>query len=339
MTFPIASKTRLQIRQEIGYNLSVIMVSSATAGSDTNSLLDTYGMAKGGDDEYNGRQVQINVPSGSIVAGEKSFISDFDSSTKDATMTPGFSTNIVTGDTYEMWNKLTIEQVNNHINQAIIGATDECVQDKETHTTIKQSNKYEYDCLDSFVALHTVEYVDRIGIDHLLDNAEDAWTAGTNVTSTADSSFKKVGTYSSKNVVVSAGATEILCYEPISSVDISDSDKVEFWMYSSIALTAGQLQIKLDDTAAIASALESIDIPAMDASTWYRHSLSLANPQSDTAIISIGIYQVANVADFTFYIDDVHAVFDKSKLYKELNPDFWGIIQASTPLLKLSPVL
>lgn len=345
MTFPKASKTRLQVRQAIGYNLGSIIVSEVTStGADSSSLLDTYGLAKGGNDEYNGSQIQINVPAGSIVAGEKSFVSDFDATNKDATVSPSFTAAPTDGDTYEMWltkGGVRIEQVNDAINQAIIAATDDCLTDKVDETSlVKQDEIYEYEIPSGFVALHTVEYEYDLGIEHLLDDCEEAWTAGTSVTVTADSSFEKVGTYCNKLEVASgASANAILAYEDISSVDISDCDKVEFWMYSSIALTAGQLDFQLDSTAALGGTpLESIDIPAMTAATWYRHSLSLANPHSDTAIISIGIKQISDVGACTIYIDDVHAVKDRSRIYHVLNPEHWKITQGSTNYLQLDEV-
>lgn len=338
MTLPIASETRVTMRERIGYNLGALIVSEVSCTIDSASLWDIYGLAKGGNDEYNGRQVVIFDASCSTMDGEKSFVSDFDATEKDATMSPAFSAALTDGDKYEMWSPpYTYEQVNNHINQAIIAATDDILRDKVDSTTLlKLPNIYEYTVPTGFVALHTVEYEYGMGVSHLLDACEVAWTSGTGTTTTADATFEKVGTYCSKNVVASVSTNTILCYEDISSIDISACDKVEFWMYSSIALTAGQLQIHLDDTAAIASGVEKIDIPAMTAATWYRHSLSLANPHLDIAIISIGIFQVANVDDFTFYVDDVDAVLENSRIYRILDPDKWKVVQASTNLLQLT---
>lgn len=342
MTFPKASVTRLKVRHAIGYNLGCIIVSEVTDTVDNASLRDGHALATFGDDDIIGAQVQINVPAGSIVAGEQSYVSDFADTNEDATMSPVFTDTVTAEDTYEMWlprGRVTIQQVNNHINQAIIAATDDCVTDKVDETTlIKEDDTYEYTVPSGFIALHTIEYEYGLGVDHLLSDCEDAWTSGTGTTATADSSFEKRGTSCGKFVVASVGTTTILGYEDITSVDLSDCDRVEFWMYSSIALTAGQLQIHIGSTAAISSAEETIDIPAMTATTWYRHSLALANPHSDTAIISVGIYQVANVADFTFYIDDVHAVKDRSRIYHTLSPDLWEITQGSTNYLKLSEV-
>ena len=331
----IQSRTRVQIRESIGYNLADMTLVESTSTIDTASLIASYGLAKGGDDEYNGRQVYLVTKVGSIALAEKSFISDFAASTFDATCTPVFTASITDGDIFEMWRVFLVEEINDAINQAIMDVTDDCIQIKEINNVWTESGKYEYDALSSFVGLNKVEYVRSTGIDHTIDKAEVAWTSGTGTTTTADTGFKKEGNASSKNVVVSVGTNTILCYEDISSIDISDADKVEFWMYSSIALTAGQLQIKLSASAAIAADTEAIDIPAMDAATWYRHSLSLANPQDDTAIISVGIYQVANVADFTFYVDDVRAVNNATKEWLTINPDMWRIAKNSTNYLHL----
>jgi len=341
MSFPIAAKNRLEIRHAIGYNLGALIVGAVTDTKDTTSLWDTIRLARYGDDDLNGAQVQINTPAGSIVSGEQSYVSDFADANEDCTMSPAFTQNLTALDTYEMWlptHPYDIAQVNNHINQAIVAASDDIVINKTDSTTlIKKDKEYEYTVPTGFVGIHTVEYVDKVGVDILLDDCEEAWTAGSaNVTVTADSSIERVGTYCAKMVEdgnSAAGAN--IGYIAISSTDLSDCDRIEFWMYSSIALTAGQLDFALDDTAALASVTESLDVPAMSAATWYRHSIALANPQSDTAIISIGLVQTSDVGAATYYIDDVRAVKDKSKVYKVLNPENWGIVQASTKLLQL----
>jgi len=342
MSVPIQSRTRLQIRQAIGRPTGLVIVGACSSTGDNVSLLDTYGLALGGTNEYRGRQVYITEShgSGAAAAGDKTFVSSFASGTSDATLAPALTgTGTVDTKGYEMWKQpWLVEDIHDLIDQAVMEVTRQSLQVKETHTTYTDSEKYEYDSLSSFVSLHKVEYVNSKGIYHLLDNCDTAWTAGSaNVTVTADSSFEKIGSACVKAVEDgSSGTNAILCYKAISSVDISDCDKVEFWMYSSIALTAGQLQIHLDDTAAIASGVEKINIPAMTAATWYKHSLSLANPHSDTAIISIGIFQVADVGAFTFYVDEVEVVLDGSKIYKALNPEQWDIVKGSTDYLKLN---
>ena len=61
-----------------------------------------------------------------------------DSGTSDATMAPVFSDAITDGDAYEMWKVFTVEEINEAINQAIMEATDVCLNIKETHNTFTQ---------------------------------------------------------------------------------------------------------------------------------------------------------------------------------------------------------
>jgi len=331
----IQSATRKTIRQSIGYNLQDMVLVTASTTGDTSSIIALYSLAKGGDDEYNGRQVYASDMTGAIVAGEKSWSTDFDSTNKDLTVAPVFTDSSTALDVFELWKVFTVEEINDAISQAEMEVSSRALQYKEITSPFTRSGKYLYDVLDDFTRLSKVEYVSsKTAVT--VDKCEVAWSSGTGTTTTADATFEREGTYCSKNVVASVGATTILCYEDISSIDITGCDKVEFDMYSSIAIAADTLQIHLSSTAAIASAEETINIPAMDAATWYRHSLSLENPHSDSAIISVGFYQVTNLADFTFYVDNIEAVLSTSKQYKPLSNEYWDIAKGSTPYLMIS---
>ncbi len=335
MPNPMQSTTRVTIRQSIGDKLGDIIVSEVSITKDTSSLWDTYALQKGGTDEYIGRQVQINTPVGSIVAGEKSFVSAFNATDKDCTMAPAFTANLTDGDTYEMWNIFRIEEINREIDDAYREVSARCLQERETHDSYTDKDIYEYAILTSFQGLYRVEYVYNTLIDHLLSDCETAWTAGSSVTATADTAFKRLGNASAKLVVADgAAAGGILGYDTIGSIDISDADRLEFDMYSTIALSAAELDFVLSASAAIAATTESLDIPAMNAATWYRHSIALANPESDTAIISLGLVNTTDVGACTLYIDNVRAVKDGSKQYREVPPEYWSIAKGSTNYLK-----
>jgi len=336
----IADRNRLEIRQSIGYNLNDIIVSEVTATVDNASLQDTYGLAKGGDNEYAGRQVQINTPAGSIVSGEKSFVTSHDAGTFDCTMAPVFSDAITDGDTYEMWKTFTIEEINDQINQTLMDVTNDALQLKETHDTFTLSTKYEYDCLTGFEALHTVEYVSAIGTEKKIHNCETAWDelTDTDVTATADTTYNTEGDACLKLVVAAGcGAGDILATDDISSTDLSKCDQLEVTIRSSTALDAGDIQVLLDNTASCASVLEALDIPATSANTTTRHTISLANPHSDTAIISVGLKMVTDKGAFTLYADHIKGVLSTSKIYKTLHPDYLSIVKGSTTYLKLTP--
>jgi hypothetical protein len=335
----IQSKTLGEIRRSVGQNLGICIDGEATSTTDTTSLIDTVNLI-GGDDEHNNKQVRIYDAAGSIVDGETQSVSDYAGATHDAT-TGAFTDAITDGDKYEMWNTpWRINEINDVINQVIMRMTSRCPQPKRDNSVFTKSTDKRYAIPSGFISLErdNLRYAESVGISHLLDNCDSAWTAGSvNVTVTADTAFKRKGAACVKAVEAGgSGAGAILAYGTISSSDISDCDKIEFDFYSSIALTAGQLQIHLDDTAAIASAIETIDIPACSAGQWYRLSLSLASPHLDTAIISIGIYQVADVGAFTFYVDDLNAVYYPSKVFRVLPSEYWKIIRGTTNYIQIS---
>ncbi len=336
MSIPIQGQNRGELRRAIGRSLGIATIGTATSTVDATSLLDTSNL-RGADDELNGRQVMIYDATGSIVDGETKFVTDFAGATNDAT-TGTFSNSITTGDKYEMW-KLPwfIADVNDAIDQAILKASAKCLQNKQTESQFTMPSTYLYNCLSGFKAVHTVEYEYSIGEAVDVDNCDSAWTAGTNATVTADTSHKIEGAASNKIVVAGAASTtEVLAYKAISSSDLSACDKLEISIFSTIALTAGQLQVRLDDTALGASVVESLNIPATSANTWTRHIISLANPLSDTAIIYVDIYQVADVGACTLYVDYIRAVNSFSRKYLELNPQQWSLVKGSTPYLQLT---
>jgi len=337
MTQPIQAQNRGEMRRTIGRRLNMVIVGAATSTTDTTSLIDTTNLWQG-DDEHNDCQVMIYDASGSIADGETKRVTDFANATSDATTT-AFSAAVTSGDKYELWKTpWLIADINDVINQAIMEVSDDCLQSKQTESQFTKDDTYLYNCLSGFKAVSKVEYEADIGEEVEIDDCDSAWTAGTNATVTADSSVYIQGSASNKIVVAAgAGATEVLAYNSISSIDISACDKLEISIYSTIALTAGQLQVRLDDTALGASVVESLDIPATSANTWTRHIISLANPLSDTAIIYVDIYQVADVGACTLYIDYIRAVNSYTRIYKELNPEHWRISRASTPLLELTP--
>ena len=147
----------------------------------------------------------------------------------------------------------------------------------------------------------------------LIENCDDAWSESvdTDVTSTADTSDYKAGSASAKlEVVAGASAGDILATEAITSLDLSKASEVRLWIKCSVATASGDLQLLLDDTANCASPLETLDIPALSANTWTQVTLPLANPGSDTAIISVGLKYVTDLGACTIWIDDVKGVND-----------------------------
>ncbi len=337
MTAPMQLRNRQEIRHAIGRNLGDVVIGEATSNGTSTTLVDAYNFVFFGDDAIIGRQLVIYDAAGSIVDGEKSFVTDYAASGTTATHV-AFSTTTADGDKYELWKALMVEDVHEEINNAIIAATKACLQPKVSTTAYTGESEYEYNCLSGFVGVYQVETVFDTGIAYTLEACDSAWSelVDGDVTITADSVISKVG--SSVKMVAASGlaAGDIMATQSITSKDISDCDTLEIWVYSTVALSAGDIQVLLDNTAACASALESLNIPATSANTWTRHSISLANPASDTAIISVGIKQVTDKGAFTLYVDDIRAVKATSRHYIPVPPEEWDIVKGSTPYLKLT---
>jgi hypothetical protein len=336
MANPMQSRTLQQIRQSVGRALADVVISEATSTVDATSLIDTYGL-QGGDDDFNGCQVMIYDAAGSIIDGEKSFVSDYASSTHDATVAPAFSAAITDGDKYEMWKAFRVEDVNQAINDAITEVSKDALIDKQLLTEFTQADKYEYNCLTGFVAVNKVEYA--AGDTTSINACDVVWDelVDTDVTASLDEDFYAEGNGSVK-LVVAAGcaAGDILATDAITSTDISGCDKVAIWIYSTVALDAGDLQLLLDNTASCASPVESLNIPATSANTPTWHIISLANPLSDTAVISVGMKMIVDKGAFSLWVDGIQALNSTKVQWNILNPGLWSIVKGSTNYLKLS---
>lgn len=143
----------------------------------------------------------------------------------------------------------------------------------------------------------------------LVEDCEDAWDeyVGANVTSTADTTDKKVGTASAKMDVAVEAAVGRLATEAISSKDLSPYKYLKAWVKSSIALDTGDLDILLDDDPQCVSPLKELIIPALAAGTWTQITFDMGDTSGLTAIISIGIDMNLDKGAFIFHIDQVRA--------------------------------
>lgn len=332
----IASKYKYQIRQAVGHNLGLVIVGAVSTTGDTTSLIDTYGLGLGGTDEYKGSQIII-LTATQAITGQKSWVTG--SAAGDATIAPALTLTTTALDTYEMWCPgITIEQINSYIDQAEVEVIDDCLIDKESHSVCTEADKYIYDLPSGYEALYKVEWeyaVDSKKTIHACDVVFDELVDG-DVTATADTTFEKEGNACLKLVVAAgASANDILATDAITSLDLSDCDEVTLWIYSTATLAAGAIQLLLDNTASCASPVETLNIPATTANTWTKHVIALANPYSDSAIISVGIKMITDTT-FTLFVDNIEAVNSKSRQWKEVPPEFWDIWRGSTDYLRLN---
>lgn len=145
----------------------------------------------------------------------------------------------------------------------------------------------------------------------VIDDCEDAWNEDVpaNYTVSLDAVDKMVGTSSVKVDITAAGAAgTILCEVVAPGTNLPKYTHIEFWIKSSVATTAGDLQILLDDTAKCVSPLETLNVPALVADTWTHVRVALLTPQLDIAIISLGLKYTVGIGACTIHLDDFRAV-------------------------------
>jgi len=138
-----------------------------------------------------------------------------------------------------------------------------------------------------------------------IDLGTVAWTPKTNVTASVEQDDKKISTGCAKLVIADAFTTGIAATKDFTAINITGFTIVQFWIKSTVALTAGQVQLVLDNTAACATPLESLDIPALAANLWTRVNLTFATPANLTAVISVGINVVTDLGACTIYVSDI----------------------------------
>ncbi len=331
---PIALASRKTIRQDILRKVAGI-ISTASVNGDATTLTDTVGLAAGGDDWFNNWHLQMNT--GSNNTGLKRWISDFDGSLKKLTFA-ALTDAVTAADTYELWPPpYNVDLVNSLIADAERQATPIVLIPKENHGVFTQTDKYLYDIPSGFVAISSLEYNSIIGEEVEIDDCDIVWSelVDGDVTASKDSVIHQEGTGCLK-LVVAAGcsAGDILAAQVVSA-DLRECSEVEIWIYSTVALDAGDIDLRLSATALGASTTESLDIPATSANTWTRHIISLANPQNDSAIISAALVMTVDKGAFTLYADYILAVRGSSRVYTPLAPNHWDIVRGTTNYMHL----
>ena len=111
------------------------------------------------------------------------------------------------------------------------------------------------------------------------------------------------------------------------------------WVKSTVDTNAGDLKLHLDSTtiteatAHAGNTDEALSIPALSADTWTFVRMSLANPETDTAIISVGLEYDSDIGAVTVWIDDIVAVANDTAEWTTLDRRNWKIDKESRDLV------
>lgn len=134
-----------------------------------------------------------------------------------------------------------------------------------------------------------------------------AWTAVTNVTTTA-SQAGKLGATSASNIAIAAAfATGKIAHFPLAAAqNLNTYQQLSFWIKSDVAVAAGVLRIDTCSDTTGNTVVDSINLPALAAGVWQAVTLDKAANMGAT-INAIRLHAISDPGTVTLTIDDVVA--------------------------------
>lgn len=142
----------------------------------------------------------------------------------------------------------------------------------------------------------------------LIEDCEDTWNEQVVAGVALSTTTGKVGTNCARATTTNVGATTVMMSEAITK-NASAYHAAFWWMRTSLTTVAGDLALLLSETALAASPVETLLMPALTANTWKQcFGVFAGTTASRDTLISVGLYQVTNLDDGTFDVDDVEAV-------------------------------
>jgi hypothetical protein len=142
-----------------------------------------------------------------------------------------------------------------------------------------------------------------------IETCETAWTPSANITATASATCKE-GTRSASIVVGLAFVTGLAAFKAMAATDFSAFTQISFWMQSSVAIAAGQLQLKLCSDNAGTVAVNTINIPAFvnisQTGFWVPITVDTGGALG-ASIQSVALYVVTDIGAQTVLLDNIIA--------------------------------
>jgi len=329
---PVQGRTRKQLRQSIGNNLGAIRTGTAYDAGSTTTLISLS--LVGGDDSYNGKWLTVADVTNSNNT-ETRIISDYTASAYRLTVQQAYSFATAAGDTFEIWDaQYRPEVIEEFINQAIIDATGQAYDPVEDVSLHADNRNMRFDIPSNISIINRLYYRNKV-TSTLLHSCNAAFdeTVDSDITVTVDTEDKKRGTGSNKFVIAAGASAGDIATDSISSKDISKYDYLECWVKSTVATSAGNLKILLDDSASCASPIETLEVPALTANTWTYVRIALANPETDTAIISIGLEYDSDLGACQVRLDDIKVVQNDTAEWTIFPKHLWRIDRNARDLI------
>ena len=328
---PVQARTRKQLRQSIGYNLGALKVGTATGG--TNNTLIDVNTFRGGDDEYIGKLALVTDASDSSQTTQ--YVNDYTSSNNTIQFQQNASFTVASSDEYELWSEpYTPTRIHDFMNQAIIDVTGQAYDPIESVALHADGSSMRYDIPSNISIINRLFYRTAVSFTelHSCNTAFDE-TIDSDFTVSVDTNDKRKGTGANKFVIAAGASAGDIATDSISSTNISKYDYLECWVKSTVATSAGNLKILLDDTASCATPIETLSVPALSADTWTYVRIALANPETDTAIISVGLEYDSDLGACTVWLDDIKVVQNDTAVWEIFPKHLWRVDRESRDLV------
>jgi len=328
----IQGRTREQLRQHIGNALGAVYVSSASSSGSTTTLLDNT-LVLGGADTQIGKWVRFTSGNNDAVT-RRVTDSAISSNVTTLTFMPTVGT-ATASESYELWDgEYNPDVIDDFINQSILSATGLVYDPIENISLHGDGHQARFDIPSNISMISRVDYRHKVSSTriHACATTFDEATDG-DFTQSLDTKDRKQGTQSLKMVIAVGASAGDFVTDSITSKDLSRYDTIEMWVKSTVATSAGNLKLLLDDTASCASPLETLSIPALTADTWTFVRMSLANPETDTAIISVGLEYDSDIGAVTVWIDDISAVENDTAEWATLDRRNWRVDKEARDLI------
>ena len=316
----LANRTRKEIRQSIGWNVhgNIFKIGTTSSEVDSASVLDTS--LRGGNNSQNGKWCYLVSGTNS---GEYRAVDDYVQSTGDMTVAPAYTNSVAGSVIYELWGaRYRPDWVEEVINQIVIETYARAYDPVEVliHTGggVSLFTPTGITGIKDIYVRTRFESVEITSCDSAFDES-----LATGLTAEVDAQDNRRGGISNKiSVAVGAGSGAKIT-DSLTSTDISGMTHLEFWIKSSITTAASDIAILLDDSVNCASAIETIVCPILTAGVWQHVRVALSNPQSDTAIISVGVQMTTDSGAQTVWVDDIRAVNQDSATWDLVHPHGW----------------
>lgn len=331
----LQGRTLNQLISMVGHLLGAVYTGVCSAQGSTTTAKDNT-LPLGGTDDHKGKRIRFTGGTAGNI-GKVSQVTSGSVTTFVTTHTfyPA-RTQTEANDTYELWAEwCDPARVQEFINQAIIEAIPLTYDPGESLALHGDGETARFDIPSGISFINEVAY--RSSVAYLVvHDCEAVWneSVDADVTASLDDEDKKQGSNSLKLVVVAgAAAGDILATDNITALDISGYDYIEFWAKSTVTAAAADLQLLLDNTASCVSPLETLSLPALTADTWTYCRVALANPELDTAIISVGLKYTVDIGACTLWLDKIRVVRNSSAHWVPLNRRLWHIDREARDLV------